>query len=81
MRTIDDARAKLGDCVQDAQTERVVITRDGNSVAIIVGVDGVDEEQLDLGTSDEFRTLIQRRRNQETIPRAELEQRRGGDGK
>jgi len=36
-------------------------------------VEGMDEEQLELGVSDKFWKLITERRNQETISRAELE--------
>ena len=38
-----------------------------------VGVEGMDEEQVQLGSSDKFWTLIEKRRRQGTIGRAELE--------
>jgi hypothetical protein len=38
-----------------------------------VGVEGMDEEQVRLGSSDKFWTLIEKRRRQRTIGRAELE--------
>ena len=65
----------LDTCVNDAQLERVIIMREGKPVALIVGVEGMDEEQLQLGSSDRFWRLIAERRTQETISRAQLEQR------
>ncbi|MFC1974868.1 hypothetical protein ACFLXQ_00550 [Chloroflexota bacterium] len=61
-------------CVDDAQHERLVITRNGKPVALIVGIEGLDEEQLALGSSDEFWKLITERREQYTISRDKLEQ-------
>jgi hypothetical protein len=49
------------------------LTRKGKTVALVVGVEGMDEEQVQLGSSDKFWTLIEKRRRQRTIGRAELE--------
>ena len=43
-------------------------------VALIVGIEGMDEEQLQLGNSDKFWTFIEKRRKEKTISRTELEQ-------
>ena len=67
-------QATLDTCVHDAQRERVIITRNGKPVALIIGVEGMDEEQLQLGNSDKFWRLIVERRTQKTIRRAQLEQ-------
>ena len=67
-------QATLETCVNDAQRERVVVTHNGKPLALIVGVEGMDEEQLQLGSSDRFWALIAERRARKTIPRAELEQ-------
>ncbi len=75
MTRIDLKNTNLDSVVQDAQHERVIITRNGKPVALIVGVEGMDEEQLELGSSDKFWKLIEERRSQETITRVELEQR------
>jgi len=66
-------KATLDACIQDAQDERVVITRNGKPVALIVGVEGMDKEQLELGSSDKFWRLVTERRTQKTLGRAELE--------
>ena len=75
MKRIEMGQTTLDTCVNDAQLERVIIMREGKPVALIVGVEGMDEEQLQLGSSDRFWRLIAERRTQETISRAQLEQR------
>ena len=75
MKTVGVEEADLNAWIQDAQQERVLITRQGKPVALIIGVEGLDEEQLELGSSNTFWTLIAERRGQKTINRAELEQR------
>ena len=75
MKTIGIEHATLDACIRDARHERVVLTRKGKPVALVVGVEGLDEEQLQLGSSEKFWTLIEARRKQKTISRTELEQR------
>ena len=74
MIEIDLKQATLDTCVNDAQRERVIITRNGKPVALIIGVEGMDEEQLQLGSSDKFWRLIAERRAQKTMSRVQLEQ-------
>ncbi len=73
MKTIGLEHATLEVCIKDARRERVVVTRKGKPVALVVGVEGMDEEQLQLGSSVKFWTLIEKRRRQRTIGRAQLE--------
>ncbi len=75
MKTVGIDEATLDSCVADAQRERVVITREGEPIALLIGVHGMDEEQLELGSSDEFWRLVAERRSQKTISRDELERR------
>jgi antitoxin (DNA-binding transcriptional repressor) of toxin-antitoxin stability system len=51
----------------------VVVTRKGKPVALVLGVEGMDEEQIQLGSSGKFWKLIEERRRQKTISRKELE--------
>jgi len=84
MKTIGLKKATLDACIKNAQQERVVITRNGKPVALIVGVEGMDKGQLQLGSSDKFWKLIEKRRKDKIISRAELEQRpkkRGNRGR
>jgi hypothetical protein len=55
-------------------SKSVLITRNGKPVALTVGVQGLDDEHLRLGGSEEFWSLIEERRRQPTLSRAELEQ-------
>ena len=73
MKTIGLEHATLEVCIKDARRERVVVTRKGKPVALVVGVEGMDEEQLQLGSSEKFWTLMEKRRGQKTLSRAELE--------
>lgn len=79
MKTLGIEQASLEACVREAQGERVLVTRDGRPVAIVVGLAGLDEDQLQLGASDEFWQLIAARRKQRTVSRAELERLVGDD--
>lgn len=75
MIKIDLKQATLDNCVSNAQRERIIITRNGKPVALIIGVEGMDEEQLQLGSNNRFWRLITERRTQKTLSRAQLEQR------
>jgi antitoxin (DNA-binding transcriptional repressor) of toxin-antitoxin stability system len=75
MKTIGLKQATLDACIKNAQQERVVITRKGKPVALIIGVEGMDKEQLQLGSSDKFWKLIEKRRKDKIVSRTELEQR------
>ncbi len=71
MKTFGLEHTTLNACVKEAQQERLVITREGNPVALIIGI---DEEQLELGSDASFWTLIEERREEDSISRKELEQ-------
>jgi prevent-host-death family protein len=75
VKVVGITEANLEECVQQAQRQRVVLTRKGKPIAVLVGVKGLDWEQLELGYSDEFWSLIRARRGQRTISREELDKR------
>ena len=54
MKSIAIEQATLESCVSNAQRERLMVTRDGAPVALVVGIEGLDSEQVELGSSDEF---------------------------
>ena len=56
-----------------------MLTRDGRPIALVVGVDGMDEEQVQLSSDRELWTPIEESRRQKTISREELEQRLSRD--
>jgi antitoxin (DNA-binding transcriptional repressor) of toxin-antitoxin stability system len=73
MKTVAVEKSSLDACVTAAQRQRVVLTRQGRPVALMVGLSDMDEEQLELGSSDTFWKLITARRKEKTISRAALE--------
>ena len=73
MKTVDIQHTNLDACIADAQSDRVVVTRGGSPVALVVGVQGLDEEQVELGASDEFWKLISERRKEKMTDRDTLE--------
>ncbi len=75
MVTMSLQQTTLDMCISEAQRDKVIITQNDKPVAVIIGVAGMDEEQLQLSTSDKFWKLMAERREQKTIGRAELEQR------
>jgi hypothetical protein len=78
MKTVDIQQTNLDACVIDAQSDRVVIMRGGSPVALVVGVEGLDEEQIELGASDEFWKQISERRKEPTVDRSALEKKLNG---
>ena len=75
MKTVSMEDATLDRCVAEAQQEKVILTRNGHPIALIVSVDGMDEEQIRLSSDPEFWKLMEDRRRQKTISREELERR------
>lgn len=73
MTKIDVKHADLDTMLADAQHDRVILTRNGKPVALIIGVEGLNEDQLQLGSSDKFWNLIEDRRKQRTMTREQLE--------
>ena len=75
MKTLGIEQATLDSCVREAQDDRVLLTRDGRPVAVVVGLAGLDDEQIALGVSDDFWRLILARRQEPSITSSELERR------
>lgn len=73
MTTHEINTSDLNSCVNDAQQGRVIVTRSGIPVAVIIGLDDLDAEQRQLSYDFEFWNLIKQRRTQSTISRADLE--------
>jgi prevent-host-death family protein len=61
--SVTDARANMEAVLDSAQEERIVITRAGRPSAVIVGIEGYDQEDLQLATSPEFWRMIEERRH------------------
>lgn len=78
MKTVNINQMNLEDCVDEAQQGGVLVLRNGTPAAVVLGVEGMDKEQVELGLSDRFWKLIAERRKERTISRAELEKRISG---
>ena len=63
--TLRDARARLSSVIDDANTERVLITSHGRPAALVIGVRGQDEEEVMLVSNPRFWEMIEESRNQD----------------
>jgi prevent-host-death family protein len=79
MKTIPvrDLQKRIKECVDQAQLDRVVITRHGKPAAVLVGVEGEEWEDVVLQTDPAFWRLIRSRRKQPTLSLDELKKRLG----
>jgi len=77
MKTVSvrDLQKRVKACIDEAQDDRVVITRRGKPAALLVGVEGKDWETVILETNPTFWKLIQQRRKEPTISFKELKAR------
>lgn len=75
MKIVEIEGSDLTGCLKSATRHDVVLTRKGKPVALMIGVRGMDLEQIELGTSAKFWDRVRTWRKQKTISRAELEKR------
>ncbi|MGH7236342.1 MAG: type II toxin-antitoxin system Phd/YefM family antitoxin [Nitrospiraceae bacterium] len=73
--TVQDLQKKASQVVTQSQKDRVVITRNGQPAAVLVGVDKQDWESVVLQTDPKFWKLIHGRRKQPTRSLAEVKDR------
>jgi antitoxin (DNA-binding transcriptional repressor) of toxin-antitoxin stability system len=73
MKVVTVEQGDLAACITHAKSDRIVITRGGRPIALILGLEGLDQEQVRLGMSDEFWHMIDERRQDMTMTRAEVE--------
>ena len=72
-----DLQKRIRSVVETAQNDRGVITRNGQPIAVLLGVEGADWETVAVETSRSFWKEIAHRRTQETISLAEIRKRLG----
>ena len=80
MKTVSvrDLQKKVRECVNAAQSDRVIITRRGKPAAILVGVEGENWETVVLESNQKFWRLIDKRRKQPTITFAQMQKKLKG---
>ena len=77
MKTLELAETNLELCVKAAGSESVLVIKNGKPLALVSNVEGLDAEQIELGTSAEFWKLMEDRRRQKSIPWEELKEQLG----
>jgi len=75
--SVRDLQKTLRKRVDESQKERVIVTRRGHPAAVLIGVEGMDWEQVLLQTDDSFWRLLQRRRKEKASPLATVKRRLG----
>jgi hypothetical protein len=78
VKTVNIDQMNLETCVREAQQGGLLVMRNGEPAALVFGIEGMDQEQIELGLSDRFWTLVARRRQEASISRTELEERMSG---
>jgi prevent-host-death family protein len=71
--TLRDARSHLSAVIEEANTERVLITSHGRPAALVIGVAGLDTEEVLLVSNPNFWKMIEEsRRKDRTLTSAEV---------
>jgi prevent-host-death family protein len=60
--TVRDAKATLSNAIADSQGQRVVITKHGKPVCILIGCEGYEIEDVLTAADPEFWKMIEERR-------------------
>jgi len=73
--TVRDLQRQVKKCVDESQTDRMIISRHGKPAAVLVGVEGQDWEDVIWATDRKFWKLIEKRRKESTISLKDLKRR------
>ncbi|MBI3269062.1 MAG: type II toxin-antitoxin system prevent-host-death family antitoxin [Planctomycetes bacterium] len=71
-----DLQNTIRTCVEQAQRERIVVTRSGKPAAVLIGVEVANWEVLATGADLSFWCMIEKRRRERTVSLATLRRRR-----
>jgi prevent-host-death family protein len=73
-----EAKQSLSECIDKAQTERVLITKHGKPAAVVIGVAGQEMEDVLLQMDPKFWQMIEsRRHHSSTISLGQVRRRYG----
>jgi prevent-host-death family protein len=77
MKTISvrDLQKNIRESVETSQSERVVVTKNGQPAAVLIGVEGRDWESVTLASNPAFWKLIEKRRGEKTISLKDMKRR------
>lgn len=73
MKTINLEQTTIASCVKAAQKDRVIVTRSGHAVALVIGLEDMDAEQLELSKSKKFWQLVAKWRKQRRYSQDEVD--------
>jgi prevent-host-death family protein len=71
--TLEQLSEQLQDYVRSAQREQILITDNGKPIALLLGLENSDPEQLNLQLSARFWEMISDRRKRPTVPLSVVE--------
>jgi prevent-host-death family protein len=75
---VREAKASLSECIEEAQRDRVLITKHGKPAALVIGVEGESlEDLLTMGNPRFWEMIEDRRRRQGSTTLAEVRARYG----
>jgi len=72
--TLEQLSKHLQDYVSSAQGEQILITDNGKPIALLLGLENSDPEQLNLQLSAPFWEMISDRRKRLTVPLSVVEE-------
>jgi prevent-host-death family protein len=78
---VRDLQKKVKECVDEAQVDRIVITRRGKPAAVLIGVEDKSWDTVISQSDPAFWKLIRTRRAQPTVSIFEMRKRLGIRGK
>ena len=74
--TLRDAKARLSAVLEEANSERVLITKNGRPAAVVIGVEGHDTEEVMLVSNPTFWAMIEEsRRRDRTLTSEQVRER------
>ena len=72
--TLESLGGNIGGLVEDAQQERILLTRNGKPVALVLGLENYDAEDWEYMTSSAFWQMIRERRKEPTVRLADIKE-------
>ncbi len=70
--TLEEFSRDTSTLLDAAQRDRLIVTREGRPLALVVGIENLDAEDWNLATSPEFWRMIEERRREPTVPLADI---------
>jgi prevent-host-death family protein len=71
--TLEQLSEQLQDYVRSTQGEQILITDNGKPIALLLGLENTNLEQLNLQLSAQFWEMISNRRKRPTVPLSVVE--------